>query len=198
VSERKHRHVIELALAVMIHASIPMKFWDDIFTSVVYLINRQPPSSEASSPFFKLFHKTPDYSFSRVLDCLCFPYTRPYNDHKLQARSNPCVFLGYTISQKRYKCYHIESNKTFISRHVIFDEQHFPFQTDQHGTPQVASSSPEFSTWLGLLPVVSSQQQLHPTSIEDLTSPAKLSSSPLFTSGSTPPIADPSISPSRK
>jgi GAG-pre-integrase domain len=57
VSERKHRHIIELALAVMIHASLPMKFWDDIFTSVVYLVNRQPPSSEAFPLFFKLFHK---------------------------------------------------------------------------------------------------------------------------------------------
>jgi hypothetical protein len=101
VSERKHRHIIELALTVMIHASLPMKFWDDIFTSVVYLINRQPPSSEASSPFFKLFHKSLDYSFLRVLGCLCFPYTQPYNENKLQARSKPCIFSWLYHFSKR-------------------------------------------------------------------------------------------------
>lgn len=31
VSERKHRHIIELALATMSHASIPQIYWDEIF-----------------------------------------------------------------------------------------------------------------------------------------------------------------------
>lgn len=128
VSERKHRHIIELALAIMAHASFPTKFWDDIFSSVVYLINRLPSSDNAPSPFFRLFGKTPDYMFLRVLGCLCFPYIRPYNDHKLQSRSLPCVFLGYSLCQKGYKCLHLDSNKIFISRHVLFDENHFPFK----------------------------------------------------------------------
>ena len=94
VSERKHRHIVELAIANMAHASIPEKFWDDIFSSMVYLINRLPSANSSSSPYSKLFHKNPDYTFLRVLGCLCFPYIRPYNKHKLQPRSKPCVFIG--------------------------------------------------------------------------------------------------------
>jgi hypothetical protein len=39
LAERKHRHIIELALAIMTHASLPSYYWDEIFLSVVYLIN---------------------------------------------------------------------------------------------------------------------------------------------------------------
>jgi hypothetical protein len=43
ISERKHHHVIELSLAIMQHASLPHKLWDEFFTSATYLINRSPP-----------------------------------------------------------------------------------------------------------------------------------------------------------
>lgn len=98
VSERKHRHVVELALASMTHASIPNLYWDDIFLSVVYLINRLPSSDNNPSPYFSLFGKHPHYSYLRVLGCLIFPLLRPYNDHKLQPRAKRCVFMGYAIS----------------------------------------------------------------------------------------------------
>jgi hypothetical protein len=98
LAERKHRHVVELAIATMQHASIPLDFWDEIFASTVYLINRLPSSSSKTIPYTTLFNKPPDYSLLRVLGCLCFPYTRPYNDHKLQPRSLPCVFIGYCHS----------------------------------------------------------------------------------------------------
>lgn len=117
LAERKHRHIIELSLAIMSQAFIPHKYWDEIFSSVVYLINRLP-SSTSSIPFTTLFNKTPDYSFLRVLGCLCFPYTRAYNDHKLQPRALPCVFLGYALSQKGYKCLHIPTNRILVSRNV--------------------------------------------------------------------------------
>ena len=42
LAERKHRHIIELSLSIMSQASIPPHFWDHIFQSVVFLINRLP------------------------------------------------------------------------------------------------------------------------------------------------------------
>lgn len=128
VLERKHRHVIELSLSIMAHASIPEQYWDEIFSSVVYLINRLPSSTNSPSPFSSLFHMTPDYAFLRVLGCLCFPYIRPYTAHKLQPRSVTCVFIGYLLSQKGYKCLNLETNQVYISRHVVFDENNFPFK----------------------------------------------------------------------
>jgi hypothetical protein len=78
LAERKHRHIIELALAIMSRASLPPIYWDEIFSSVVYLINILPSLSNSGKiPYTDLFHKSLDYSLLRVLGCQCFPYTRP-------------------------------------------------------------------------------------------------------------------------
>lgn len=101
IAERKHRHVVELSLAIISHASLPLDLWDHIFQSVVFLINRIPSStSPHTSPYHTLFNKIPDYKFFRVIGCQCYPLLRPYNSHKLQFRSLACVFLGYCQTQK--------------------------------------------------------------------------------------------------
>ncbi|KAE8706941.1 Protein NEN3 [Hibiscus syriacus] len=41
-AERKHRHVVEMGLAMLSHASLPLKFWSHAFISIVYLISRLP------------------------------------------------------------------------------------------------------------------------------------------------------------
>jgi hypothetical protein len=40
--ERKHRHIVEVGLSLLAHASMPLKFWDEPFISASYLINRLP------------------------------------------------------------------------------------------------------------------------------------------------------------
>lgn len=129
----KHRHIVELALAIMSHASIPLHFGDDIFQSVIFLVNCLPSSSPPLiSPYTKLFYSTPDYHFLSTLGCLCYPFLHPYNDHKLQCRSLPCVFLGYSSTQKGYKYIHIAISRLYVSQHVLFDEKQCPFVTSIH------------------------------------------------------------------
>jgi len=41
-AERKHRHIIEVGLSLLAHASMPLKFWDEAFLTATYLINRTP------------------------------------------------------------------------------------------------------------------------------------------------------------
>ena len=41
-AERKHRHIVEVGLALLSHASVPLKFWGEAFISAVHLINRTP------------------------------------------------------------------------------------------------------------------------------------------------------------
>lgn len=38
-AERKHCHIVETGLALLAHASVPLKFWDDAFLCATYLIN---------------------------------------------------------------------------------------------------------------------------------------------------------------
>jgi histone deacetylase 1/2 len=41
-AERKHRHTVEVGLALLAHASMPLKFWDEAFIAATYLINHTP------------------------------------------------------------------------------------------------------------------------------------------------------------
>jgi len=50
----------------------------------------------------------------------------PYNNHKLDFRSSPCVLFGYNSSHLGYQCFDITSQRIYISRHVCFHEHMFP------------------------------------------------------------------------
>ena len=146
--ERKHRHVVESGLALLSHAHTPLRFWDDAFQSACYLINRLPTSIlQFQSPYEKLFNTSPDYLFLKTFGCSCWPNLRPYNTHKLQPRSTQCVFLGYSLIHKGYKCLHLPSNRLYISRDVVFDETTFPFHQYSSSSPLILSkSSPTHQT----------------------------------------------------
>jgi histone deacetylase 1/2 len=84
-AEHKHRHIIEVGLALLAHASMRLKFWDEAFIAATYLINRTPSKVlNYSTPLERLFDQTPDYSSLRVFGCACYPNLRPYNRHKLE------------------------------------------------------------------------------------------------------------------
>jgi transposase InsO family protein len=126
IAERKHRHVVELGLAMMLNASIPKCFWVEAFLTATFLINRLPsPSLAMTSPYFLLHKKQPTYDLLRTFGCQCFPYLRPYAKDKLEPRSLPCIFLGYSDKHNGYRCLHISIGRIYISRHVVFDEKFF-------------------------------------------------------------------------
>jgi hypothetical protein len=60
----KHRHIVETGLALLFHAHLPLKFWDDAFSTACYLINCMPTSILKNlSPFEIMFKCSPDYTF---------------------------------------------------------------------------------------------------------------------------------------
>lgn len=81
------------------------------------------------SPFQKLFHKQPEISSLKVFGSTIYPYLRPYNSHKLQARSIQCVFLGYSFGYKGVVYFNMLTGKLLVSKHVVHDEYCFPFAT---------------------------------------------------------------------
>jgi hypothetical protein len=103
--ERKHCHIMQVGVALLAHPSMPLKFWDDVFLAVVYLINRTPSKVvNYETPLERLFHQKPDYKSLSVFGRACWPNLRPYNNHKLQFYSQQCVFLGFSNLHKGFKC----------------------------------------------------------------------------------------------
>jgi hypothetical protein len=126
--ERKHHHNVETGLTLLASSSVPFSYWDEAFLTAAYLINYLPsPITQHKSPIDILYHKSPDYKFLKTFGCACWPHLRPYNSHKLDFRSKRCIFLGYSLNHKGYRCLDPTTNRIYIARNVIFDESLFPF-----------------------------------------------------------------------
>ncbi|KAM0982243.1 hypothetical protein ACFX2A_015487 [Malus domestica] len=148
LAERKHRHIIETTVTLLSAAGLPQQFWFHACSHAVFLINRMPCQNlEMVSPYVKLFAQSPSLSSLKIFGTAVYPYLRPYNVNKLQARSDECVFLGYSIGYKGVLCYNRNTQRLLLSRHVIHDENVFPFKKS-HSSVHISS------------PVVSSQQEL--------------------------------------
>lgn len=103
-------------------------YWVEALHMTTHLLNILPSTTIANdTPTYRLFKTTPTYSHLRVFGCLCFPHINPPD--KLSPRSTPCIFLGYPVNHRGFRCLDLASRKIIISRHVIFDESSFPFRS---------------------------------------------------------------------
>lgn len=103
ISERNHRHVMELGLAMMFHSYTPLQCWVEVFFSANYLINGFPSFVlDLRSPSEVLVGLPPTYTALRTFGSACYPYLRPYATHKFDPRSLQCIFIGYL--NRSYLC----------------------------------------------------------------------------------------------
>jgi len=58
----------------------------------------------------------------RIFSCVSFVHVHKQQREKLNPREFKCIFLGYFVTQKGYKCFHPPSKKLFVSRDVTFNE----------------------------------------------------------------------------
>ena len=176
-AERKHRHIVDMGLSLLSHASMPLRFWDEAYLSACYLINRLPSRVIGNlSPMENLFQTNPDYTSLRTFGCACWPNMRPYNTHKLAFRSQQCVFVGYSIRHKGYKCLHLPTARVYISRDVTFDESrpYYPCSPTHN-----SSSTHELISFLTFREFSSITPSLPPPS---LSPPVSFSEAPILPS----------------
>ncbi|CAL8120112.1 unnamed protein product [Prunus armeniaca] len=129
VAERKNRHIIEVGLALLTTTSLPLQFWYYVVTHATFLINKMPSRTlHMQSPYSKLYGTLPDLLSRRIFGSATYPLLRPYNTHKLEPYSQQCVFLGFSMGYKGVYCYNPQNQKVLISRHVIYNEDVFPFK----------------------------------------------------------------------
>ena len=66
-AERKHCHIVEVGLALLANASMPLKFRDEAFLTATYLINLLPSNViDHETPMERLSKKSPDYESLRI------------------------------------------------------------------------------------------------------------------------------------
>ncbi|TXG72186.1 hypothetical protein EZV62_000765 [Acer yangbiense] len=94
VAERKHRHIVETGLTLLAHAKMPLKFWHEAFSTAVFLINNMPIATfKFTSPFEKLYHKKPNYTFFKTFGSS----NMPLSTVQRMLSHVPCFVLFDTI-----------------------------------------------------------------------------------------------------
>ncbi|KAM2437268.1 hypothetical protein ACFX1W_014395 [Malus domestica] len=117
--ERKHRHLVEIARTLLVASHVPQVYWVEALSIAIYLINRLPISGLVKSPWELLFHSFPDYTRLKVFRCSCYPWLKPYVTSKLDGKSKQCVFLGYSLQHKGYRCLDMATDRVYIDRSIF-------------------------------------------------------------------------------
>jgi hypothetical protein len=139
----------------MIDMHAPKSYWGDSLLIATYLINRMPsrilyfktPLEVLSPPL-----STSKCVFPKVFGCVCFVHIHSPTWGKLDPCALKCIFVGYSPTQKEYKCYNPPSWKHFISMDVtLFEWQSYFISTNT--SLQGESPSEEKFSMSGPLPV---------------------------------------------
>ncbi|CAL2254352.1 unnamed protein product [Prunus armeniaca] len=128
VSERKNCQLLEVARSLILDMSVPHHLWGHAVLFAAYLSNR--------TPSWVLDFKTPhdvfgDYVFlvsvsklpPKVFGCVAYVHVYSYQRSKLDPCAMRCVCIGYSSTQKGYKCYHPPIQKVHVTLDVTFHEE---------------------------------------------------------------------------
>jgi transposase InsO family protein len=127
-AKRMLRTINNTVKTLLIHAFMPPTYWVEALSTSTFLINRLPSTKTPTSTPFQLLHnKAPTYHNLRVFNCLCYPNISATTVHKLSPQSIPCVFLGYPLLHKGYRCLNLVTQQLITLCHVILNETTFPF-----------------------------------------------------------------------
>lgn len=127
-AERAIRTINNVVRTLLFQASLPPKFWAEALNMSVHLLNLLPTTTLSfKSPCEVLYGTFPTFTHLRIFGCLCYPNLSSTAPHKLTPRSTACVYLGPSPNHRGHRCYDLISNRIIVSRHVVFDEDHFPY-----------------------------------------------------------------------
>ena len=136
--ERKHRHILNVARALLFQSKMPVKFWGEAISTATHVINMTPSQVlKGSSPYEILFGAKPSYGSLRVFGSLCYVHRRDRDKDKLGERSRRCVFVGYPFGKKAWRVYDLDTNEFIVSRDVSFCEDVFPYVEKHTDTVQL-------------------------------------------------------------
>jgi histone deacetylase 1/2 len=135
-AERVIRTTNNIVRSLLFQASMPPTYWVEALNVATFLFNLHPTKTlHFKTPFETLNHKPPPLNSLRVFGCLCYPNLSATAVHKLAPRSTMCVFLGYPSNHRGFRCLDLSTHKIIISRHVVFDENSFPFAEQTSPAP---------------------------------------------------------------
>lgn len=123
IAERKNRTIMEMARSMLQTKNLPNTFWGEAVATTVYILNRSPTKAVQNiTPKEAWSGHKPSVAHLRVFGCLAYVHVPVQKRKKLDAKSQLCIFVGYSTATKGYRFYNPDTKQWIVSRDVIFDE----------------------------------------------------------------------------
>lgn len=137
-AERMNRILLDMARCMMLAMKISPRLWAEAISTAAYLRNRSPSSTLKNATPFQVFTgKEPTFTHIRIFGSLVYYHVAAEHRTKLQAKSLPGVFVGYSPEAKAYRVFDAAKDQVVTTRDVIFDEKIPPTSN----VPAVADST---------------------------------------------------------
>ncbi len=123
VDERKNKHIAKVARALMVDKSMPHHYWAEAIVTAVYIMNRTPTTVVHGMTLEEKYSgRKLDLSHLKVFGCIAYVHVPNELRTKLDPKAKKCVFIGYSLEQKGYRCYNPITRKMRVNKDVVFDE----------------------------------------------------------------------------
>jgi hypothetical protein len=103
--------------------NLPNYLWAKAVEIIVYIMNQTPTMVVHGMTFEENFTgKKPDVSHLIVFGCITYVHVLNEKRSKLDPKAEKCIFIGYSLEQKGYRCFTPCTHKLQVSRDVVFDD----------------------------------------------------------------------------
>jgi hypothetical protein len=92
--------------------NLPNYFWAEAVATAVYIMNRTLTTAVHGMTLEEKFTcKKPDVSHLRMFGCIAYVHVPNEKKSKLDPKAEKCIFIGYSLEQKGYRCFNPSTRK---------------------------------------------------------------------------------------
>ncbi|KAJ9561787.1 hypothetical protein OSB04_006947 [Centaurea solstitialis] len=122
VVERRNRTLVEAARTMLAYSKLPMFLWAEAVDTACYTQNRSIVNNRfGKTPYELINNQVPNIGHFKVFGCRCFVMNDREDRHKLQAKSDEAIFIGYSKNSIAYRVYNKRTKMVIESMNVKFD-----------------------------------------------------------------------------
>ena len=121
LAEKMNRKIMERVRNVLSHTKLPKSYWVEGMYTIVYPINRLPSMPlKGIVPQRVWIGKHISYQHRRVFGCLGYMHVAKDQRLKVDNKSKPCIFMGYSEDEFGHRPWDLVEKKVVRSRDIVF------------------------------------------------------------------------------